>query len=122
MSVLDSQWMLMPQQHTSWVRESYLFGCDEQPWVKAKISMAKHVYLSIFEPNRSENFYFNVPIRCVNGQKVGHVKVVILGMVVNLLFKRLFYLPLSNFCNNSIFQNRVLKDCHVDRATHHLAT
>lgn len=36
MSVLDSQWMLMPQQHTSWVRESYLFGCDEQPWVKAK--------------------------------------------------------------------------------------
>ena len=36
MTLLDSQWMLMSHQHTSWVRESYLFGCDEQPWVKAK--------------------------------------------------------------------------------------
>ena len=26
MTLLDSQWMLMPHQHTSWVRESYLFG------------------------------------------------------------------------------------------------
>lgn len=33
---IDSQWMNMPPQHTSWVRESYLYGCDEQPWVKAK--------------------------------------------------------------------------------------
>ena len=32
----DSQWMQMPTQHTSWVRESFLYGCDEQPWVKAK--------------------------------------------------------------------------------------
>lgn len=36
MTLLDSQWMSMPHQHTSWVRESYLFGCDAQPWVKAK--------------------------------------------------------------------------------------
>jgi chorismate--pyruvate lyase len=33
---LDSQWMKMPPQHTSWVRESDLYGCDPQPWVKAK--------------------------------------------------------------------------------------
>ena len=32
----DAIWMQMPHQHTSWVRESYLFGCEEQPWVKAK--------------------------------------------------------------------------------------
>lgn len=38
MTLLDSQWMSMPHQHTSWVRESYLFGCDAQPWVKAKVS------------------------------------------------------------------------------------
>lgn len=32
----DAKWMKMPFQHTSWVRESYLYGCDEKPWVKAK--------------------------------------------------------------------------------------
>ena len=32
----DAKWMQMPHQHTSWVRESYLYGCDAQPWVKAK--------------------------------------------------------------------------------------
>ncbi len=36
LSFTDAQWMQMPYQHTSWVRESYLYGCDEQPWVKAK--------------------------------------------------------------------------------------
>ena len=36
MTLIDSQWMKMPYQHTSWVRESYLYGCDDQPWVKAK--------------------------------------------------------------------------------------
>ena len=36
MSRIDSQWMKMPPQHTSWVRESYLFGCEAEPWVKAK--------------------------------------------------------------------------------------
>lgn len=36
LTFIDSQWMKMPHQHTSWVRESYLFGCNEQPWVKAK--------------------------------------------------------------------------------------
>ena len=32
----DAQWMKMPIQHTSWVRESYLYGNQKQPWVKAK--------------------------------------------------------------------------------------
>ena len=32
----DAQWMNMPRQHTSWVRESYLYGCEEQAWVKAQ--------------------------------------------------------------------------------------
>ncbi|MEG0483171.1 MAG: chorismate lyase [Acinetobacter sp.] len=36
LTFIDSQWMNMPHQHTSWVRESYLFGCEQQPWVKAK--------------------------------------------------------------------------------------
>ena len=34
--LVDSRWMNMPPQHTSWVRESYLYGCQELPWVKAK--------------------------------------------------------------------------------------
>lgn len=33
---LDAQWMQMPTHHTSWVRESFLYGSEEQPWVKAK--------------------------------------------------------------------------------------
>ncbi len=33
---LDAQWMQMPAHHTSWVRESFLYGCDDEPWVKAK--------------------------------------------------------------------------------------
>ena len=36
LSFNDAKWMRMSHQHTSWVRESYLFGCNEQPWVKAK--------------------------------------------------------------------------------------
>ncbi len=36
LSLSDAQWMNMPHQHTSWVRESYLYGCEAQPWVKAK--------------------------------------------------------------------------------------
>ena len=32
----DAQWMTMPFHHTAWVRESYLYGASEQPWVKAK--------------------------------------------------------------------------------------
>lgn len=36
MTKIDAQWMGMPLQHTSWVRESLLFGCEKQPWVKAK--------------------------------------------------------------------------------------
>ncbi|MGE8683958.1 MAG: chorismate--pyruvate lyase family protein [Acinetobacter sp.] len=33
---LDAKWMKMPHHHTSWVRESFLFGCEAEPWVKAK--------------------------------------------------------------------------------------
>lgn len=33
---VDAKWLNMPNQHTSWVRESYLYGCEEQPWVRAK--------------------------------------------------------------------------------------
>ena len=36
LNLQDARWMQMPHWHTSWVRESYLYGCDEQPWVKAK--------------------------------------------------------------------------------------
>lgn len=33
---IDAKWMRMSHQHTSWVRESFLYGNDTQPWVKAK--------------------------------------------------------------------------------------
>lgn len=36
LSFIDSQWMKMPHAHTSWVRESLLYGCEKQAWVKAK--------------------------------------------------------------------------------------
>ncbi len=32
----DAKWMQMPFQHGAWVRESYLYGCEAAPWVKAK--------------------------------------------------------------------------------------
>ena len=32
----DAKWLNMPFQHTAWVRESYLYGSEDQPWVKAK--------------------------------------------------------------------------------------
>lgn len=32
----DAQWMKVPIDHAGWVRESYLYGADVQPWVKAK--------------------------------------------------------------------------------------
>ncbi len=36
MNLIDSRWMKMPAQHISWVRESLLYGCEDQAWVKAK--------------------------------------------------------------------------------------
>lgn len=33
---LDAKWMKMPHHHTAWVRESFLYGVDAEPWVKAK--------------------------------------------------------------------------------------
>ncbi|WOE32702.1 MULTISPECIES: chorismate--pyruvate lyase family protein [unclassified Acinetobacter] len=32
----DAQWMNLPYQHTSWVRDAYLYGCEHQAWVRAK--------------------------------------------------------------------------------------
>lgn len=32
----DSQWMEMPPHHIGWVRETLLYGSEEQAWVKAK--------------------------------------------------------------------------------------
>ena len=40
----DSQWMNMPHTHTSWVRETYLYGSDVEPWVKAKVFFPFKVY------------------------------------------------------------------------------
>ena len=37
MNFKDSQWMKMPFHHTSWVRESLLYGCETQPWVNSVI-------------------------------------------------------------------------------------
>ncbi|MEB3766215.1 chorismate--pyruvate lyase family protein [Acinetobacter sp. MD2] len=36
LDLFNARWMKMPHQHIAWVRESYLFGQDSQPWVKAK--------------------------------------------------------------------------------------
>lgn len=36
LTLLDARWMQMPAHHTSWVRESYLYGSESEPWVKAK--------------------------------------------------------------------------------------
>ncbi len=36
LTFIDSQWMKVSHQHTSWVRESLLYGCENEPWVKAK--------------------------------------------------------------------------------------
>lgn len=36
LSLTDARWMHMSTHHGAWVRESYLYGCDIQPWVKAK--------------------------------------------------------------------------------------
>ena len=36
LSFADSQWMKMPTQHIAWVRETNLYGCEAQAWVKAK--------------------------------------------------------------------------------------
>jgi len=32
----DAQWLKMPNTHTSWVREAYLYGSEQTPWVHAK--------------------------------------------------------------------------------------
>ena len=36
LTLADSRWMNMPHHHIAWVRESYLYGSEQQPWVKAK--------------------------------------------------------------------------------------
>jgi chorismate lyase len=32
----DAQWLKVPMHHVAWVRESYLYGNEKQPWIKAK--------------------------------------------------------------------------------------
>ena len=36
LTLADSRWMKMPCHHLAWVRETNLYGCEEQAWVKAK--------------------------------------------------------------------------------------
>lgn len=36
LSMVDARWLGMPHQHLAWVRETYLYGSQAQPWVKAK--------------------------------------------------------------------------------------
>lgn len=36
LSLADSLWLNMPHQHLAWVRESLLYGCEPNAWVKAK--------------------------------------------------------------------------------------
>jgi chorismate lyase len=36
LSRMDAQWLEASLHHTSWVRESFLYGSEIEPWVKAK--------------------------------------------------------------------------------------
>ncbi len=36
LNLQDAIWLDMPKQHIAWVRESNLYGCDKQLWIKAK--------------------------------------------------------------------------------------
>ena len=36
LTLADSRRMKMPYHHLAWVRETNLYGCEEQAWVKAK--------------------------------------------------------------------------------------
>ncbi len=64
----NAKWMQMSHQHTSWVRESYLYGSEQSPWVKAKsifpiLSLQKKPeFFSILAPNRLACFCFSAPI------------------------------------------------------------
>jgi 4-hydroxybenzoate synthetase (chorismate lyase) len=77
MTLQDARWLQMPIQHTAWVRESYLYGCEAEPWVKAKsifpILSIQGVrgFFSILVKNPSDIFYFSVPIRSVSGVYCG---------------------------------------------------
>ena len=42
LTFVDSQWMNMSHAHTSWVRN--LYGCEAEPWVKAKVFFQFKVY------------------------------------------------------------------------------
>lgn len=36
LSLNDAQWLKMPHTHTALVREAYLYGSENEPWVQAK--------------------------------------------------------------------------------------
>ncbi len=108
LTLADSQWMNMPHAHTSWVRETYLYGCEAEPWVKAKSifpiqSLQKRA--RIFQHIGSKPigfFYFKEQLRFVTVvsfvcQKAGRDKVAILGMDVNLSSKKHSYRLLKLF-------------------------
>ena len=78
LSLSDSLWMKMPSTHTSWVRESYLYGCDEKPWVRAK---------SIF-PILSLNKKARI-FKSIGQQPIGHF---LFQRTVPLCERRILYL------------------------------
>ncbi len=97
----DSKWMLMPYHHVAWVRETHLYGSEREPWVKAKsifpiLSLQKkQEYLNIYAISQSVGSYFKELILSVNDvlfnlMRAGLGKVVIHGMGVNLLCRKLF--------------------------------
>lgn len=124
----DSKWMDMPAHHIAWVRETYLYGSESQAWVKAKsifpiLSLQKKPeYLNTSEISQLVGFYFNVRILPVKDElfipkRVGRGKVVILGMDVNLLYRKLSCLDL-----NSLLNSIDSKDSHGYGATNYMAT
>lgn len=72
LNFVDAKWMRMPLHHTSWVRESYLYGCEDLPWVKAKsifpiLSLQKKLeFFSILVLSQLVGFYFNEQTQCVS--------------------------------------------------------
>lgn len=36
LTIRDAQWLGMPAYHLAWIRESYLYGSEQLPWVKAR--------------------------------------------------------------------------------------
>lgn len=61
LTMKDGQWMNMPIHHIAWVRETNLYGCEDQPWVKAKSIFP---ILSLQKKARLFKHIRNKPIGC----------------------------------------------------------